>query len=79
MPKEVVVLFGLIISAGTFISLTYMVLGFFKGRHAPVPDSGLQQQLDDMRERLESAEERLDFAERLLAKQRDAERLPGRP
>ena len=32
-------------------------------------------ELDDLRKRLDEVEERLDFAERLLAKQREGERL----
>ena len=32
-------------------------------------------ELDDMRKRLAEVEERLDFAERLLTKQREAERI----
>ena len=42
----------------------------------------LQQRLDeleDVQRRLSEVEERLDFAERLLTKQRDAERLPSEP
>ena len=46
-----------------------------------VGDTGdLQQRLDEMADvqrRLSEVEERLDFAERLLTKQRDAERLPS--
>jgi len=40
----------------------------------------LQQRLDeleDVQRRLAEVEERLDFAERLLTKQRDVERLPS--
>jgi biopolymer transport protein ExbB/TolQ len=46
-----------------------------------VGDPGdLQQRLDEMADvqrRLSEVEERLDFAERLLTKQRDVERLPS--
>jgi hypothetical protein len=35
----------------------------------------LLAEMDELRRRLTEAEERLDFAERLLAKERDAERL----
>ncbi len=35
------------------------------------------EQLEDVQRRLSEVEERLDFAERLLTKQRDAERLPS--
>jgi hypothetical protein len=37
----------------------------------------LQTELDEVRHRLDEAEGRLDFAERLLSKQREAERLKG--
>lgn len=36
-------------------------------------------ELEDMQRRLSEVEERLDFAERLLTKQRDVERLPLEP
>ena len=46
-----------------------------------VGDTGdLQQRIDEMADvqrRLSEVEERLDFAERLLTKQRDVERLPS--
>jgi hypothetical protein len=38
-------------------------------------DPHLAQTLEDMQRRLGELEERVDFAERLLAKQRDSERL----
>jgi len=39
----------------------------------------LRQSLDAVQNRLSEVEERLDFTERLLAKQRDAERLGSPP
>jgi hypothetical protein len=50
------------------------------GRGSGVPDadaSRLRSELEDLQKRVGELEERLDFAERLLAKQRDAERLGG--
>ncbi len=45
-------------------------------RSTPAPqDPRLGPTLEDMHQRLGELEERLDFAERLLAKQRDGERL----
>jgi septal ring factor EnvC (AmiA/AmiB activator) len=41
--------------------------------------SELRQSLDAVQNRLSEVEERLDFTERLLAKQRDAERLGSPP
>jgi hypothetical protein len=37
----------------------------------------LHEEVEEMKHRVAEAEERLDFAERLLAKQRDVERLKG--
>jgi hypothetical protein len=37
--------------------------------------AGLQEQLDGVRQELSELAERLDFAERMLAKQREGERL----
>lgn len=37
----------------------------------------LLEDMEQMRQELAEVQERLDFAERLLAKQRDRERLPG--
>jgi len=36
-------------------------------------------ELADVNQHVAELQERVDFAERLLAKQRDAERLPGKP
>ncbi len=53
----------------------------FANRSGPVPGhsdsavSELRAELDETRRRLADLEERVDFSERLLAKQRDAERL----
>lgn len=42
------------------------------------PDEHLAQELDDLRRRLAELEERVDFSERLLTRNREAERLgPG--
>jgi hypothetical protein len=58
------------------------------GRHRWIPEEALPApgeagtlqaklgEIDDLQRRLAEVEERLDFAERLLAKQRDADRLP---
>jgi tetrahydromethanopterin S-methyltransferase subunit G len=39
------------------------------------PDLALRAEVDEMRQRLVELEERVDFAERLLAKRHEAERL----
>ena len=51
---------------------------------APAPPAGTlaspaPQLLDDLQRRVAELEERVDFAERLLAKQREAERLAKPP
>ncbi len=49
-------------------------------RNAPDRDAAaLRQALAAMQTRLGELEERMDFSERLLAKQRDPERLPAPP
>ena len=47
-------------------------------RGSAPPDSAVVEELEALKGRLAEVEERLDFAERLLAKTEQAERLPGR-
>jgi hypothetical protein len=47
-------------------------------RGAPPVDPGVLDELEAVKTRLAEVEERLDFAERMLAKGEQAERLPGR-
>ena len=49
----------------------------WKGEPLQAPDDmqGRLAELDDVKQRLGELEERVDFAERLLARQREAERL----
>ncbi len=42
------------------------------------PDPGVLDELEAVKTRLAEVEERLDFAERMLARGEQAERLPGR-
>ena len=65
------------IQIGRAISGRY---GGGRGRHRGLPASDdeiseLRQNLDAMQHRVTELEERVDFTERLLAKQRDADRL----
>ena len=63
---------GVIILA-TSLGRVLRVLG--PRRSAPDAEiAGVREALDDMQRRLGEVEERLDFAERMLAKPRDAER-----
>ncbi len=48
-----------------------------RGRAAVEPDPAVLGELDQLRGRLAEVEERLDFAERLLARAREADQLPG--
>jgi len=48
-------------------------------RRVVAPDERLQHTVEGMQPRLEELEERVDFAERLLTKQRDADRLDAPP
>jgi hypothetical protein len=53
-----------------------------RGRHRGLPASDdemaeMRQNLDTMQNRVAELEERVDFAERLLAKQRESDRLGG--
>ncbi|HMA45356.1 MAG TPA: hypothetical protein VKO86_15130 [Gemmatimonadales bacterium] len=51
-------------------------VGWSPAEHPSEPDlSRLTQVLEDVQRRLGEIEERMDFAERLLAKERDPERL----
>ena len=65
------------IQVGRAISGKY---GGGRGRHRGLPASDdeineLRQNLDAMQHRVTELEERVDFTERLLAKQRESERL----
>lgn len=48
-----------------------------RGGSAPAEDPALAAEVDQLRGRLAEVEERLDFAERLLARAREADQLPG--
>jgi hypothetical protein len=48
-----------------------------RGRAAVEPDPTVLGELDQLRGRLAEVEERLDFAERLLARARETDQLPG--
>ena len=65
------------------ISVGRALAGMVRGpRRLPQSDpevGELRQTVDALQQRLGDVEERLDFAERLLAKQRDADRLGSPP
>jgi hypothetical protein len=75
----------LIFGGGTVIAVSFSPIGRAiaerirggGGGHDPVPDPVLYEEMERMRAELSELGERLDFTERLLAKQREVERLPG--
>ena len=75
-------MFVLLIIGGTICCVTYFATrppkdgGTSGGTAVSQRDvEGLHQQLDGVRQELSELAERLDFAERVLAKQREEERL----
>ena len=48
-----------------------------RGGASPAEDPALAAEVDHLRGRLAEVEERLDFAERLLARAKEADQLPG--
>ena len=85
-PEEVVALMAVI--GGVFLTTRPLVAALARriGRDpapSPLADGtvdDLRGELDEARGRIAALEERVDFAERMLAKQREPERLgpPGR-
>jgi hypothetical protein len=47
------------------------------GTHPPAQDPAVYEELDRVRQELAELQERMDFAERLLARKGEVERLPG--
>ncbi|MDH4348317.1 MAG: hypothetical protein OEW17_05890 [Gemmatimonadota bacterium] len=95
MDSDVLKVLGIFLSLGLAGSLTYAAVTFTSAfaRRVESRRSGevdaLADQVEDLRVRVEEGEvtrarlveleERLEFAERMLAQQRDAPRLPGGP
>ena len=93
MDSDIIKVFGVFLSLGFAGSLTFAAVTFTRAfaRRMESRDSrdtkALAEQLEDLRLRVEDGEstrarlveleERLEFAERLLARQREPERLPG--
>ena len=73
----------LIFGGGTLIAVSFSPIGraiaerIRGGAGDPVPDPVLYEELERMRAELSEMGERVDFTERLLARQREVERLPG--
>ncbi len=75
----------LIFGGGTLVAISFSPVGRaiaerIRGGGSgsePVPDPVLYEEMERLRAELSEMGERLDFTERLLAKQREVERLPG--
>ena len=71
---------GILIIAGTVGKAVAAVLRAYAGRidraGQPPADVQLAEKVETLRQQLGALEERVDFTERVLAKQRDVERIP---
>jgi len=84
-PEDVVGLMAVV--AGVFFTTRPLVAALARriGREAPPPAAtdgaveDLRAELDQSQARIAALEERVDFAERMLAKQREPDRLGGSP
>jgi hypothetical protein len=71
----------LIFGGGSAIALSFSPVGRaiadrIRGRQtSPVADPAVYEELDQLRQDMTELQERVDFAERLLAKQREASQL----
>ena len=84
MPREAVAFLMFVTMVGGFV-LLYPVVRALAERLRPRPEAGKEellglreevvQELQQMRREVAELGERMDFTERLLAKQREAERL----
>ncbi len=74
----------LIFGGGTLCLLSFSPVGKaiaerIRGGAAAPPDPELLAELDHLRDQMTELQERVDFAERLLARHREGDRLPGAP
>ena len=82
MDVEGVLAIVLIFGGGTLIAVSFSPIGRaiaarFRGREEPQADPAVFEELDRMRGELAELQERVDFSERLLARERSREALPG--
>ena len=84
MDVEGILAILLIFGGGTVIAVSFSPIGRaiaerIRGRAevAPEPDPAVYEELERMRGELAELQERVDFTERLLAKGRERESLPG--
>ena len=77
IPLAGIVLFGLQKLARTRLEEAHLRAGVLdKGSEAEI--AALREEVGDLRRELGDVQERMDFAERLLSRVREMERLPGR-
>jgi hypothetical protein len=72
----------LIFGGGTLVALSFSPVGRalaerIRGRDASQPDPAVIEELERLRNEMTELHERVDFTERLLAKAREREHLPG--
>jgi hypothetical protein len=78
IPVASIIFYGLLRLARMRLEEARLRLGSpDKGTEAEI--TVLREEVGDLRRELSDVQERLDFAERLLSRTREAERLPGGP
>ena len=81
MTEDILALL-LIFGGGTLVAISFSPVGRaiaerIRGRTAAEPDPEVYAELQHLRREMAELQERVDFAERLLAKAREREQLPG--
>lgn len=83
MDVEGILAILLIFGGGTLIAVSFSPIGRaiaerIRGQSSrPETDPAVYEELEHLRTEMAELQERVDFAERLLAKTREPERLPG--
>lgn len=81
MTEDILALL-LIFGGGTLVAISFSPVGRaiaerIRGRADSQPDPAVYEELERLRSEMSELHERVDFAERLLAKGREREHLPG--
>ena len=82
MDIEGILALVLIFGGGTLIAISFSPVGRafaerIRGRAVPATDPAVYEELERLRNEMAELHERVDFTERLLAKSREREALPG--
>ncbi|MDZ4864866.1 MAG: hypothetical protein SGJ01_15665 [Gemmatimonadota bacterium] len=83
MDWEGILAIVLIFGGGTLTAISFSPIGrafaerIRGGAEDPAPDPVLYEEIERLRAELSEMGERIDFTERLLARHRDEERMPG--